>query len=54
MNLEKKLLNPFLLVAQGFGAGAIFFFVVAQPLRADAPQANEASRPAAVVQSIEA
>lgn len=54
MNLKKKLTNPFLLVAQGFAAGAIFFFAVAQPLKADAPQVSEASRSAPAAENLEA
>ena len=29
MNIKKKLLNPFVLAAQGFAAGAIIFFATA-------------------------
>lgn len=46
MNIKKKLTNPFVLVAQGFAAGAIIFFATA-PVEADpqqqAPSANSAS-----------
>ncbi len=34
MNIKKKLLNPFVLVGQGFVAGAILFYSTAP----DAPQ----------------
>ena len=42
MNLKKKLANPFVLVAQGFVAGAILFFAVAQPMQADSGAAEQA------------
>jgi hypothetical protein len=46
MNIKKKLTNPFVLVAQGFAAGAIIFFATA-PAEADpqqqAPTASTAS-----------
>jgi hypothetical protein len=45
MNIKKKLTNPFVLVAQGFAAGAVIFFATA-PADADpqeqAPTANSA------------
>jgi hypothetical protein len=36
MNIKQKLTNPFALVAQGFGVGAIFFFA-AMALEPDLP-----------------
>jgi hypothetical protein len=41
MNIKKQLLNPFVLVAQGFAAGAIIFFATA-PAEADPQQAPSA------------
>ena len=37
MNIKQKLTNPFALVAQGFGVGAIFFFA-AMALEPELPQ----------------
>ena len=37
MNIKKKLTNPFALVAQGFGLGAVLFFATI-PAEADSPQ----------------
>ena len=37
MNIKKKLQNPFLLVAEGFAAGAIIFFATT-PVETDLPQ----------------
>ena len=37
MNIKKKLQNPFLLVAEGFAAGAIIFLATT-PIETDAPQ----------------
>lgn len=37
MNIKKKLTNPFVLIAQGFAAGAIVFFATA-PAEADQQQ----------------
>lgn len=53
MNLKKKLANPFVLVAQGFVAGAILFFAVSQPIRTDSgsglqAQAASAAKTASV------
>jgi hypothetical protein len=46
MNIKKKLTNPFVLIAQGFAAGAIVFFATA-PVEVDrqqpAPSAQSAS-----------
>ncbi|MBA3675954.1 MAG: hypothetical protein H0W74_00940 [Sphingosinicella sp.] len=42
MNIKKKLTNPFALVAQGFGLGAIFFFATATS-EADSPQRVQAA-----------
>ena len=37
MDIKKKLTNPFALVAQGFGLGAVLFFATI-PAEADSPQ----------------
>jgi hypothetical protein len=53
MNIKKKLTNPFVLVAQGFAAGAIIFFATAPaeadlkqqaPIAADSAAAKEIGR----------
>jgi len=47
MNIKKKLTNPFVLIAQGFAAGAIIFLATA-PAEADPRQqaTNANSAPA--------
>lgn len=45
MNIKKKLQNPFLLVAEGFAAGAIIFFATA-PTETEAPQQAPSARSA--------
>jgi hypothetical protein len=50
MNIKKKLLNPFVLVAQGFAAGAIIFFATA-PAEAD-PQQQAPTAASAPVKEI--
>ena len=53
MNIKKKLQNPFVLIAQGFVAGAILFWSTA-PQDADAPNQSQAVQAQAIAQSIDA
>ena len=49
MNIKKKLLNPFVLGAQGFVAGAILFWATHSP---EPAQSTTASAPTSVVHQI--
>ena len=42
MKIKKKLQNPFLLIVQGFAAGAIIFYAVNGPESSRTPAAAEA------------
>jgi hypothetical protein len=45
MNIKQKLTNPFALVAQGFGVGAILFFATMSPAADSQPQDNDSAKP---------
>ena len=49
MNIKKKLLNPFVLGAQGFVAGAILFWATHSP---EPAQSTTAAAPTSVVHQI--
>lgn len=51
MNIKKKLTNPFALVAQGFGLGAVLFLVTI-PAESDAPQAQRSSQSAVLPENL--
>ena len=50
MNIKKKLANPFALVAQGFGLGAILMFATATP-EADSPRQAQPAQSASLQQN---
>lgn len=53
MKIKKKLLNPFVLVAQGFIAGAVLFFATA-PAETDAANQSPPIQAAALPDTFEA
>jgi hypothetical protein len=53
MNIKKKLSNPFALIAQGFGLGAVLFFATMSP-EADSPQQPRPIQSAAVAETLNA
>lgn len=53
MNIKKKLSNPFALVAQGFGLGAILFFATMSPA-ADSSDQAQSAQSAAIVRTLHA
>jgi len=53
MNIKKKLTNPFALVAQGFGLGAVLFFATAM-FSADSPPRPQPAELASLQQNQDA
>ena len=53
MNIKRKLSNPFALIAQGFGLGAVLFFATMSP-DADSPQHSQPVQSAALAKSLSA
>ena len=51
MDIKKKLTNPFALVAQGFGLGAVLFFATV-PSEPDSTNARTATQSAALPENI--
>ena len=51
MNIRKKLTNPFALVAQGFGLGAVLFLATV-PADQDAPQSQRPSQSAVLPENL--
>lgn len=49
MNIKKKLTNPFALVAQGFGLGAVIFFAA---VPSESPQAQPRAQSAALPENL--